>query len=294
MPSSRKPKLSMKKAKGVHVYKCYYPSCNNFFTSTSNQSVKYCQNHTHFPTNKHKRSALLLASTLLLSFFVFHPAFALDDYTGHGIGIFIEKSVLLSGDLKYKDLLYLDNSIAKYSGSFIPNGDDIKRQNSPYTNQLGYYRYDKVFRIFIDPPYQIKNNLPLITIVSQLNEFHLPGQEKVTEYKENKDAKANNYIRSYSHTRYMDGCNHATITAKNWKVILLDTIEYMKNKCSPEATKIKTLTVETKPLTKHDIATSQKAKQDSFYDFVKQNCLKSRNACQTVQDKSVTTMRDQK
>lgn len=285
MPSNRKPKLSLKKAKGLHVYKCVFPTCLNFFTSRSNQSVKYCQNHTHYPTSKTTRSTLLLASlslVCLLCLLSLPNAQAAESYKGKAVGVIIEKSCLLSEKcLKYKDIVTLDNSNQKYSGEFIPNGNDIKRKNVSFPNPLGFYRFDNDFRVFVDPPQAAKVKLPLIEIRTKLDQFFIQGQSKITELKINNETKATDKVRTFSHTRYVDStCTNAIITAKNWKTVLPDTINYLRNGCDPSQTKINTLTYEVTPLVKHDISTSYKWKYEKWQAEIIKNCLKQRNSCQ--------------
>lgn len=279
MPSNRKPKLSVTKAKGVHVYKCVFPSCSNFFTSTSNSSVKYCKNHTRYPKSA-KPPLLLLASISLLFCVVFTSAEAAETLKGKGVGILIEKTVLKSGKLLYKDITPLDNSITKYSGGFIEKNGDLMRKSSPYQNSYGYYKHDKTFRIFVDPPPVIRNTLPIITIVSQLDEFHIKGQQKVTELRLNNETKPIESIRTYSHTRYIDStCTNAIITVKDWKTVLPDTINYLRMNCDPKATKITTLGYDIKPLTKHKLAETYDWKLKQWQKEIMEKCTKSRNAC---------------
>jgi hypothetical protein len=220
----------------------------------------------------------------LLSLLSLPSAFAADSYKGKALGIVIEKSCLLSEKcLKYKDILYLDNSNQKYSGSFISTGNDVKRQSVIFPNPLGFYRYDTDFLIFVDPPQAAKVKLPLIEIKTKLDEFHIQGQKKVTEYKQNNETKATEKIRTFSHTRYVDStCTNAIITAKNWKIVLEDTIDYLRHNCSTDYTKLKTIEMEVTKLAKHDISTSYKWKYEAWKKQITEKCLRERNACQEL------------
>lgn len=215
---------------------------------------------------------------------------------GKGLGIIIEKPLILSGKLRYADLIQYDNSSRLYSGDFVKAPyNDIKRGHSKYENSLGYYITSKKLTIFIDPPRAARTAMPTITIVSNLAEFHDTGQFKILENKTvHNDIKAQQTKRTYSTARFVDdGCYNAIIQYQDWKVLLDDTIQYLAHDCDPKYTKIKTTIDEFKPITKHDIGTSGKAKLDSFYEQVKNNCTKARNSC-SVENKQVSTMRDTK
>lgn len=220
---------------------------------------------------------------------------AVQSLKGKAVGVLIEKPLIMSGKLRYADLISFDNSSKVYSGGFIAGSyHDIKREKSKYENNLGYYQYNKKFTIFIDPPRLASTQMPLITIVSNLDEFHDTGQYKITENKTiHNDIKAQVSKRTYSTARFVDeGCFNAIISWKNWQVILPDTIQYMTHDCDPKFTKINTIISEYQPITKHDLATSSKYKLDSFYDIVKKDCVQKRNACTEINNKAVTTTRD--
>jgi hypothetical protein len=279
MSSKRKPQLSLTKAKGVHVYKCLFPKCSNFFTSTSNQSVKYCHNHAHYPTSKTFRSFLL--SSLILLVFAVPVAYAAD-FNDRGVIIKISRSCeMIPTCVSYSDLLPLDNSNQDWTGKLDENG---KRKPTQYKNSHYLYINDNAYRIFIDAPVQYEKFYPVIEIVPRLDEFHIPslGHGFITEYKVTSDALASAQLRSYAHTRYMEpSCGYAVISAKFWHALLPDTISYMRNYCDEKHTNFKTITIESKPLTIHDIATSAKYKLEKEYDYIIKNCTKDYGACKT-------------
>lgn len=210
-----------------------------------------------------------------------------ESYKGRMIGIVIEKTALMSGKIHYKDIIPLDSSNKKISGDFVKVGDDLRRANSPYKKTFEYYRFSSDYIIFVDPPAHTRDKLPLITIVSNLDEFRLKGQYDLIELGKpynTKDSKATQQGRPFSHTRYVDStCTNAIITAKNWQAVLPDTINFMREGCSPNATGLKTLSVEIKPLTKHNYGDSYKAKLDSWIKKIKQECLTKYQACKEME-----------
>lgn len=303
MPSNRKPKLSMKKAKGVHVYKCVFPNCQNFFTSTSNVSVKYCQNHARFPTTNQPRN-LLLASILLIACVSFYIADAeaislgkitvgvptTENNKGHAVGVLLSETCIklvktgskTCPSYEILEPIY-DNSIKEYSGSFKFKNGFYQRESTSYKNSMGFYQHDPTFRVLVDPPKTAK--LPLITIVPRLDQFHLAGQMKVFEIKDGiNDAKALKSIRMVSGIRYVDdSCTYATITAVNWKFVLTDTINFMKADCDPNKTEIKTVTSIIKPITQHKVSDSYQYKLDQWKKQIKEQCLTKKGSCNVKQ-----------
>lgn len=213
-------------------------------------------------------------------------------FKDQGVGISIEKSLLMSGKLKYSDIISYDNS-TKYYGGFVESGNDIRRHTIPQHDNLGPIQFSKRFYVIVDPPSQIQNRLPFITIVSNLDSFHTQSQMKTSEFKYTKEEKARSVIISSNTMRWVDdSCREAKIAWNNWQVLLPDTIQYLKSGCDPKITKINTITNQTKILTKHDITTSAKYKLESFYGKVKGNCSQKRNSCTEINNKAVTTMRD--
>jgi hypothetical protein len=216
-------------------------------------------------------------------------------YKGKVVGIVIEKSCLISDRcLNYSDVIPLDNTDPRYMGKFVEKNGDYTRQATSNQNNYRWLEFQKGFTVVVDPPLKFRTQIPIITIVSKLDEYHLEGQKKITELNDCHDCKALNKVRTYSHTRYVDAtCTNAVITAKNWKTVLPDTINYLRNNCDPAQTTIQSISYEIKPLTKHDISTSSKSKLDKFYAKVKSECLKTRNACTVLENRAVSTMQDE-
>lgn len=243
------------------------------------------------------RLVLILTLVIaLLSCQTIQSEAAEQSFKGKVVGIVIEKSCLISDRcMNYSDIVDLDTTDPKYMGKFIEKNGDLTRQSTSKQNNYRWLEFQKDFTIVVDPPLKFRTQIPIITIVSQLDEFHIRGQEKVIEYKQTPDAKATMKVRSFSHTRYVDQtCTNAVITAKNWQKVLPDTINYLRGNCDPKHTQIETIGLDVGILTKHDIGTSSKNKLEKFYAHVLKECTKTRNACTSLENRAVTTMGDSK
>lgn len=201
------------------------------------------------------------------------------NYKIDSIGITIEKSCLLSVHCtNYTEIKNLDNS-PKTIGSLVKKGDDYYRIYTPKQNNPEWLRFGGPYLI-VDPPGNIIPRIKMIHIVSQLEEFHGVGQYVVKEHNVTNDAKPTKSVRVYSSVRFVDEhCKEATISSRNLLYVLRDTIDFMRSGCDPHNTMIKTTFEDIKPLTKHDLSTSYKAKDQKWRDYIIKECLKSRNAC---------------
>lgn len=227
---------------------------------------------------------ILLLSTIVAISILTQQAEAAQSYKGKAIGIIIEKSCLISSKcLNYKDIVNLDNSNPVYAGKFTEKKGDLVRNCTSKQNNHQWLQFEKNFTIMVDPCLKFQNQIQTISIVTKLDEYHILGQEKVVEAKSTPDAKATMKVRTYSKDRYVDStCTHSIITAKNWKVILPDTVNYLRSGCNPNYTKISTIVLDVKQLATHDISTSYKWKLQEQYDYIKKNCLHKRNACTEI------------
>lgn len=204
------------------------------------------------------------------------------------IGISISKSCLLSDICAtYKKIHKLDNAPPTI-GKLVEKDGTISRKYTTLNNNAEWLRfYNGV--IVVDPPPNIIPRIKMIHIVPQLDVYIAPGQYKLTSYNASNynattDAAPTQNVRVSSHTRYVnDNCREATITAKDLKTVLIDTIKYMQHNCDPNHTKLKTTTDTITPKTKHDVSTSYKSKAAKWLDTIKQDCLKKRNACTNLQ-----------
>lgn len=220
---------------------------------------------------------------------------------GYAIGVILSDACIAgikagkSACPTYRELEQIDNSIPAFSGSFKEVNGFYQRVPSKYPNSMGFYQYDPTFRVFVDPPKTAR--MQIITIESQLVEYHQSNQFKITEIKDHSlvDSKATKSIRTFSEKRFVDPtCTIATITANGWKELLPDTINFMRNNCDPNQTQINTIKNDIKTLTVHDVSTSAKYKLDKFYQEAIKNCTKSYGACKSVDNRAVTTLSDKR
>lgn len=197
---------------------------------------------------------------------------ASDSMKGKGVAVMLSKTCIalakagLSNDYPtYKDLIQFDTSNKKYSGEFADYNGYYHRL--PTKHGFGIYRFDDTYRVFVDAPSTYK--IPVITIqCNALAEFHLP-----TQYKVHTNNTAQVFERAYSSQRYVNpSCDYATITGKNWAVIVPDTIKYLQSDCT--ITNLNTEHIAKKDVTKHDIGTTNKLKLDSYYKTIKNTCAK--------------------
>ena len=212
-------------------------------------------------------------------------------------GLSIEKTLILSKKLDYGDLIRYDNSSKQYSGKFIEKNGDYTRQCTKVKSSMGIYSYDKngTIRILVDPCYEQKHYINLITIVSKLDEYHTKGQMKLTEIKPTNETKAISLNRTWSSDRFVnESCNDAKLSIAKFNLMLFDTISYMSHNCNGNYTKFNTNQTGIIPLTKHDISTSAKAKTEKFMAQVKSECLQKRNACTTLQNRAIISNGDTK
>lgn len=222
---------------------------------------------------------------------------------GYALGIVLSNTcikLIQSGSTawpSYKDMADLwDNSNEKYSGKFVYTNGFYHRVYSTYKNSMGFYQHSSDFIVLVDPPKTAK--IPLIVIeCNELKEFHLKGSFKILEIKDSPliDDKATKTIRTFSHTRFVDDeCLNATVTGKDWKNVINDTIIFMKHNCDAGYTKLNTIEDKISILKTHNIATSSKYKLDKFYKDVLTNCIKQYGVCNKVDNRQVNTDSSQK
>lgn len=194
-----------------------------------------------------------------------------------GIAIYIDKTTQISKKVTYTDLKDYDNS-PKEIGQLITKNGITKRIYTDKQNNSEWLRFSDKPIIVVDAPGNVANKLKTMTIASQLPEFLRPDQYKVTEFKSG-DAKAVKSIRMTSHSWYVDSrCRDGIITAHDWKVLLPAMIQYLNSDCTGSMPYNNTKS-DIKLLTKHDISTSYKYKDEKWLDIIKKDCLQKRNSC---------------
>jgi hypothetical protein len=138
-----------------------------------------------------------------------------------------------------KDLMSLDSSNVKFSGSFDTDGF---REQSKYSKSWRAYDTDDTIRIIVDPPLGMNDKIKMVTIESSLNVYFTPS-----------DFKLDNNIRTWHDGIYLDKCNNAVISSDNWKTTLPMVIMELREGCVNELVKTKS---EVMPFTELDISQS--------------------------------------
>lgn len=196
----------------------------------------------------------------------------------HSVGVTLSKTCLtlisIDGPITcptYEDLLQLDNSNHQWSGEFAVNEDTgiFERHEPKLTNSWRLYDHTDDWLIIVDPPRGMHERIKLITIESNFD-----------TYTDKADQTVVNYTRVIYHDRFVDGgCHSATINADKWKILLADTIHYMRQGCLSEHTSYNHTEYIPIQLTKHDISTSQKWKHQELLDYVSEHCIFKFKSC---------------
>lgn len=225
---------------------------------------------------------VIIAMSVILLLVLWNPAGAVE-YV-RGVGVYIDRVCLASPNcVDYSDVIPYDNSSTRHSGAFVEKNGDLVRKSAKYQNSFAYYKGMSKFTVFVDPPQGVRAAVPIITIVSKLDHYTLPQNMSLKEKGNTTIAKATQAVSITFKDRYVNKiCTEAIISAKNWRVLLPDTISYMASGCDPAHTKIDTIMVSYKNLTKHDITTSSKYKLEKWQQQIKKECLQKRNACTDI------------
>ncbi len=158
-------------------------------------------------------------------------------------------------------ILYPDTSNHKWSGGFDYIDGILQREITTFNNHFEFYRYDSVSITWIDPPSDILEKIPLITISASTFEYKIPFQN------------ITNSSVSIGHDRYVSSkCDEALISAENWLFLLGDTIQLMAHDCDEEFTNFNEVKLRTWERTQHDIKTSMKWQLDKWIQETKINC----------------------
>ncbi len=164
----------------------------------------------------------------------------------------------------YEELLVLfpDNSEKNISGDFIIKDGIVQRGHTKFINHFKYYEFARTKEItWIDPPGDILEKIPLITITS--HNFTYPIRVD----------SINSTSFEVGASRYISpNCDEAIITANNFIFLLGDTIRLMKNDCNRLFTYFDEIKIQRWEATKHDITTSYKYQLDQFIKKAKIEC----------------------
>jgi len=168
----------------------------------------------------------------------------------------------------YEELKALDSSNTKVSGKFETIDGWHQRTSSDYKNSWRYYDDDPRIRIFVDPPKGMNDKIDMIEIQPNFDTYLLAKDNNIT-----------NNTRTVYHDRYIDNCKNAIINAEKWKLLLADTIYFMRNNCNDNFTlfnHIETIYVE---YVDHDISTSRKYIHEKWLEEVKTYCIFKYASC---------------
>lgn len=154
-------------------------------------------------------------------------------YRGKALGIIISKSCQMAPNcLKYSQIKDFDNSNPMWTGKMVLKNNDYYRQATSNQNNYKWLEFSKNYIVIVDPPLKYYDQIPIVTIVPSLDEYHLQGQMAIHEYKIQSNAKATKSIRSSSTNWYVDQtCTNSIISAKSWKQLLPEMISYLRNNC---------------------------------------------------------------
>ncbi len=194
----------------------------------------------------------------------------------HGIGIVLSKTclIMLKNDLPttcptYEVLSELDSSNKLISGGFIYKDGFYQREEPFLKKSWNWYAFDnsETWRIFVDPPREYLNKVKLITIENNFDTY-IDRKDRITE---------NRTLTQY-HDRYIDNCWTSTVNSDKWKMLIPDTIFYMRNGCTG-ATEFDHIEYISLGLTQMDHTDSKKYRHDQWVKEVIENCLTEYGKC---------------
>ena len=192
----------------------------------------------------------------------------------------------------YRDLLILDNSIYKFSGNFTTDENGFFHRVDPVIdNSWRLYDFDDTPRMFVDPPSGMSSRVKLITIHPNFDTYMIRGDNVQLQQYKIIDVEITKYLGNLSkteiiqvrnqtqeaariiyHDRYVENCNSAVIDAADWKLILADTINYLRNNCNEAFTEFDPREVIIDIKTEIDITTSPNWQHKQWLDRMKETC----------------------
>ena len=201
-----------------------------------------------------------LAPVLLICLGVGLPQIHADNY-----GIYLDNTCLTmiknnisSNCPTYEDIITLfpDTSIKYVSGDFGYADGIYQRLPTKWINSFEYYRFLDPNFIFIDPPVGTKDQIHLIEIKANLDEYLLRGKTK--------SYNAANHTLTVGHGRYVDSCRVAYVDSSQWTYLVGDTLHYMSKGCAADSTTFDSKRITHLGKVKHDITTSYKYKLEQW------------------------------
>ena len=199
----------------------------------------------------------------------------------------------------YLDLRQVDSSRQEISGYFKKENGYYFRDTPALLFSWRFYDHDPAIRVIVDPPNGMSERIRTITIQDNFDVYFLPDSQKMKQnYIILNNTRDDNSTfssiektnpvqvwddtasRVIYHDRYVDKtCKHAVINAEKWKMLLPDTIDYMRNNCDESHTSFNHKEVVVQQLTPQDITTSQKYKDEQRLKWIKEFCIFKFKAC---------------
>lgn len=163
----------------------------------------------------------------------------------------------------YNDIMMLYSDSSLEVSSFGYEDNLFQRIHNEIINFLEYFRYDKQQNhIFVDPPNNIREQIKVIEIRSNFEEFRLPL---------NKSYNATEHSITLGVGRYVEKCHNAYIDSERWIDLLGDTIYFMSKNCDQNFTKFDSTKKTYLGKMEHDITTSYKYKLEQWQKAIKEN-----------------------
>jgi len=158
-------------------------------------------------------------------------------------------------NVSYKNLVILDSSNTDISGKFNTDDNGFFHRGKPQMQDSHrWYDLDNELRLFVDPPREMETRIKMIEISPNFNTYTLNSDKIQHEEYEYKDFEIFSILKNQTetisvrvlvqepgrilfHDRYIDDyCRKSIISSDNWKFLLLDTINHMRNNCSESST----------------------------------------------------------
>lgn len=162
-------------------------------------------------------------------------------------------------------LSQLDSSEQSVSGYFEEINGTFARGDSPYEKSWRWYYENDSIRLIVDPPADMSDHIPMITITPNLNEYFTP-----------EDRKVENYTRTFHKDIHVDRCRTAIIGADNWQETLPWVIFSMRLGCPTDISKTHEDVME---LTEIDITTSPNWQYQQWLNDAKSSCKSEYGKC---------------
>lgn len=159
--------------------------------------------------------------------------------------------------ISYKNLIIMDSSNTDISGKFTTDENGLFHRGSPQLKDSHrWYDSDNELRLFVDPSSNLESRIKMIEISPNFETYTLNSNKIQHSEYEFKDFEVFSIMKNQTetitvktlvqepgrilfHDRYIDDrCRKSIISSDNWKFLLLDTINHMRNNCSEGTTSL--------------------------------------------------------